>query len=80
MFGTISSIRVAVSAVLIVMAVEAVLRRKVGVFLLGVGVLASIAGIVFLLVTDLRTATGVLLLLAALALLIANVRAYLGRR
>lgn len=79
-FGTISSIRVAVSALLIVMAVEAVLRRKVGVFLLGVGVLASIAGIVFLLVTDLRTATGVLLLLAALALLIANVRAYLGRR
>ena len=79
-FGTISSIRVAVLAVLIVMAVEAVLRRRVVVFLLGVGVLASIAGIVFLLVNDLRAATGVLLLLAALALLVANLRAYLGRR
>jgi hypothetical protein len=79
-FGNTSLIRVGVSAVLIVMAVEAVLRRRVVAFLLGLCVLASIVGIVFLLVTNLRAATGVLLVLAALALLIANLRAYLGRR
>jgi hypothetical protein len=79
-FGTISSIQVGVAAVLIVMAVEAVLRRRVVTFLLGLGVLAAIAGIVFLLVTSLRAAVGALLLGAALALLIANLRAYLGRR
>ena len=79
-FGTISSIRVGVAAVLIVMTVEAVLRRRVGAFLLGLGVLVAIAAIVFLLVTSLRAAVGVLLLVAALALLIANLRAYLGRR
>jgi hypothetical protein len=49
-------------------------------FLLGLGVLASITGVVFLLITSLRSAIGVLLLLAALVLLIANLRAYLGRR
>ena len=48
--------------------------------LLGLGVLVAIAAIVFLLVTSLRAAVGVLLLDAALALLIANLRAYLGRR
>ena len=65
---------------MIVMTVEAILRRRLVAFLLGLCVLASIAGIVFLLVTNLRVAIGVLLLLAALALLIANLRAYLGRR
>jgi hypothetical protein len=79
-FGTISSIQVGAAAVLIVMTVEAVLRRRVVTFLLGLGVLAAIAGIVFLLVTSLRAAVGALLLGAALALLIANLRAYLGRR
>ena len=79
-FGTISSILVGVVAVLIVMTVEALLRRRMAVFLLGLGVLAAIAGIVFLLLTSLRTAVGVLLLVAAVALLIANLRAYLGRR
>jgi hypothetical protein len=43
-----------------------------GLFLLGLGVLASITGVVFLLITSLRAAISVLLLLAALALLIAN--------
>ena len=79
-FGTISSILVGVVAVVIVMTVEALLRRRMAVFLLGLGVLAAIAGIVFLLLTSLRTAVGVLLLVAAVALLIANLRAYLGRR
>jgi len=73
-------IRVGVSAVLIVMTVEAILRRRLVAFLLGLGVLASITGVVFLLITSLRGAIGVLLLLAALVLLIANLRAYLGRR
>ena len=62
------------------MTVEALLRRRMAVFLLGLGVLAAIAGIVFLLLTSLRTAVGVLLLVASVALLIANLRAYLGRR
>jgi len=56
------------------------LRRRMVVFLLGLAVLVAIAGIVFLLLTSLRTAVGVLLLVAAAALLIANFRAYLGRR
>jgi hypothetical protein len=79
-FGNTSLIRVGGSAVLFVMTVEAIMRRRLVAFLLGLFVLASIAGIVFLLVTNLRVALGVLLLLAALALLIANLRAYLGRR
>ena len=79
-FGNTSLIRVGVSAVLIVMTVEAILRRRLVAFLLGLCVLASITGIVFLLITSLRAAIGVLLLLAALVLLIANLRAYLGRR
>ena len=62
------------------MTVEAILRRRLVAFLLGLCVLASITGIVFLLITSLRAAIGVLLLLAALVLLIANLRAYLGRR
>ena len=79
-FANTSLIQVSGTAVLIVMTVEAILRRRLAAFLLGVSVLAAIAGIVFLLVTNLRVALGVLLLLAALALLIANLRAYLGRR
>ena len=79
-FGDTSLIRVGVSAVLIVMTVEAILRRRLVAFLLGLCVLASITGIVFLLITSLRSAIGVLLLLAALVLLIASLRAYLGRR
>ncbi len=79
-FGNTSLIRLSLSAVLIVVTVEAVLRRRVVAFLLGLGVLALIAGLVFLLLTSLRAAIGVLFLLAAMALLIANLRAYLGRR
>ena len=79
-FGTFSSILVGVAAVLIVMTVEAVLRRRVVAFLLGLGVLAAIAGVGFLLVTSLRAAVGALLLIAAAVLLVANVRAYLSRR
>jgi hypothetical protein len=79
-FGTVSSILIGVVAVVIVMTVEALLRRRMVVFLLGLSVLAGIAGMVFLLLTSLRTAVGVLLLVAAVALLVANFRAYLGRR
>ena len=59
---------------------EAILRRRLVAFPLGLCVLASIASIVFLLVTNLRLALGVLLLLAGLALVIANLRASLSRR
>ncbi|MBV8349906.1 MAG: hypothetical protein JOZ49_21015 [Mycolicibacterium sp.] len=80
LFANTSLIRVVGSAVLIVMTVETILRRRFVAFLLGLCVLGSMAGIVFLIVTNLRAAIGVLLLLAALALLIANLRAYLARR
>jgi hypothetical protein len=79
-FGTNSSILVGVVAVVIVMTVEALLRRRIGVFLLGLAVLAAIVGMVFLLITSLRAAVGALLLVAAAALLVSNFRAYLGRR
>ena len=79
-FGNTSLIRVGVSAVLFVMTVEAVLRRRMVAFLLGLGVIVAATGIVFLFVTSLRAAIGVLLLVAALALLLANLRAYLFRR
>jgi hypothetical protein len=52
--------------------VEAILRRRVVAFPPGLCVLASIASIVFLLVTNLRLALGVRLVLAGLALRIAN--------
>lgn len=79
-FGQTPLLRVGVTAVLIVMTAEAILRRRLGLFLLGLGVLASITGVVFLLITSLRAAIGVLLLPAALALLIANLHANFGRR
>jgi hypothetical protein len=79
-FGSNSLIRLGASAVLIVTTVEAILRRRVVAFLLGLCVLAAVAEIVFLLITNMRMALGVLLLLAAPVLLIANLRAYLGRR
>lgn len=79
-FGTNSSVLVGVVAVVIVTTVEALLRRRIAAFLLGLAGLAAIAGIVFLLLTSFRAAVGALLLIAAAALLISNFRAYLGRR
>ncbi|CAN5274142.1 hypothetical protein BH11ACT6_BH11ACT6_50850 [soil metagenome] len=78
--GETPLLRVGVAAVIIVVTVEALLRHRLGLLLLGLGVLGSIAGIVFMIITNLRAAIGVLLLLAAFALLIANLRATLGRR
>jgi len=69
-----------ISAIFVVSAVEAVLRRRLPIFLLGVAVAAAIGGVTILLVTNVRAGLGVLSLTAAFVILIANVRAYFARR
>ncbi|MBV1853796.1 hypothetical protein [Catellatospora tritici] len=71
---------VTVIAVLVVMAVEAVLRGRLLVFLLGLGIIAAIWYVVWLLLTNLRVAVGVLAVAAAVALGVANLRGLLDRR
>ena len=69
-----------ISAIFVVSAVEAVLRRRLPIFLLGVAVVAAIGGVTILLVTNVRAGLGVLSLTAAFVILVANVRAYFARR
>ncbi len=69
----------AVGTVLIVMGVEALLRRRLVPFLMSVAVVAGIGVLVWLLVTNLRIALGVLALIAAVAIGVANLRT-LARR
>ncbi len=65
---------IVVSAVLIVMAIEALLRRKLMLFLLGLAITAGIAVLVWLFITHARIAFGVLALAAAAAIGVANLR------
>jgi hypothetical protein len=65
---------VIVAAVLIVMAVEALLRRKLLLFLLGLATTAGAGVLIWLFITHLRVAFGVLALVAAAAIGIANLR------
>lgn len=67
-------------AILGVTAVEAVLRGRIGTYLVGLSVLVVLGGAVYLAVTNLRVALAGLLLLAAVAGAVANIRALLRRR
>ncbi|GHJ44041.1 hypothetical protein Cs7R123_13830 [Catellatospora sp. TT07R-123] len=67
-------------AVLAVMAVEAVLRGRLPVFLLSLAIIAAIWYVTWLLLTNLRVAFGVLAVAAAVALGVANLRSLLDRR
>lgn len=67
-------------AILAVTAVEAVLRGRIATYLVGLAVLVVIGGSIYLAVTNLRVALAGLLLLAAVAGAVANVRALLRRR
>ncbi len=69
-----------VAAILIVTTVEAVLRRRLPVFILGLAVISTIIVLVVVLFTNLRIGVGILAILAALVILVANVRANIGRR
>ena len=71
---------VSTGAVLIVMAIEALLRGRLLVFLLSVAIVAGNVALVWLLFTHLRVALGVLAIAAAVAIGIANVRMLLVRR
>lgn len=72
--------RVTVVAVLIVTAIEALLRRRLLLYLLGVLATASAVALTWLLFTHLRQAVGMLALVAAAALGLANLRTLLDRR
>lgn len=72
--------RATVGAVLIVTAVEALLRRRLLLYLLGVRTTASAVALTWLLFTHLRQAAGILALVAAAALGLANLRTLLDRR
>ena len=68
-----------IAAVLIVMGIEAVLRRHVQSFLFGVVIVGGTAVLIWLLITHLRVALGVTALVAAVAIGVANLRT-LARR
>ncbi|MEU7900199.1 hypothetical protein AB0B45_46125 [Nonomuraea sp. NPDC049152] len=67
-------------AILVVMAVEALLRGRLFVFLPAVAIIAAVSLLIWLVVTQLRIALGVLALAAAVASGIANLRDLLTRR
>lgn len=71
---------VTVAAVLIVMAVEAILRGHLLLFLLGLVITVTAAVLTWLLLTNLRIALGVLALIAAVAIGTANLRTLLAKR
>jgi hypothetical protein len=75
-----SALWIALLAVLVVMAVEAVLRRRLIVFLLSVVILAGVVVLLWLLFTHFRIAIGVLALIAAVVIGVANLRNVLARR
>ena len=64
---------------MIVTAVEAVLRGRLLVFLLGLAIIAGTVALIWLFLTHLRVAVGVLALVAAVAIGVANLRT-LARR
>ncbi len=72
--------QVTVGAVLIVTAVEALLRGRLLLYLLGALITASAVALTWLVFTNLRQAVGVLALVAAAALGLANLRSLLDRR
>ncbi len=80
LFNYSSIWRGTVTAILIVMTIEAVLRRRLAVFLLGVVAVGAILSLTILLITNLRQGIGLLALVAAVVVLFANLRASLGRR
>jgi hypothetical protein len=75
-----SAPEVVVTAILIVMFVEAVLRRRVMVFLLAVAIVVTLIVLVWLVATNWRTGLGVLALLGSATLAIANLRSLMARR
>ena len=71
---------VVVAAILTVMLVEAILRRRLLVFLLGILVVTVLTVALWLLVTNWRVGLGVLALVASISLALANLRSLLARR
>ena len=69
-----------ITAILIVTTVEAVLRRQLPVFILGLAVITAIVVLIIILFTNLRVGVGILAVLAAVVILVANIRANVGRR
>jgi hypothetical protein len=80
LFDLVSGFAAALDAILVVLAIEALLRRRLRVFLLGVAIIAGIAVVISMLVTNLRLGIGVLAVLGALGLAFANLRALISRR
>lgn len=74
-----SLLTVCVAAVLVVMAIEALLRRRLMLFLLGLAIIVGTLTLIWLFLTHLRVAFGILALVAAAAIGIANLRT-LARR
>jgi hypothetical protein len=79
-FNKLSLLWTVVVAIGVVMAVEALLRRRLLAFLAGVAMTAAVVVVIWLLVTNLRVAVGVLALIGAAAIGIANVRAFFASR
>jgi hypothetical protein len=69
-----------IGAVAIVMAVEALLRGRFALFLLGAAIIFAVGALTWLVFTHLRVAFGVLALLAAIGIGVANLRNALAQR
>lgn len=80
LFNVVPGFQAVIDVILIVLAIEAMLRRRLLVFLLGVAILAGVVLVLALLVTNPRLGIGALAVLAALAIGFANLRSLLARR
>lgn len=80
LFDVVPGYQALPDAILVVLAVEALLRRRLLLFLLSVAVLAGMVVLLILLATNFRLGIGALAVLAALAIGYANLRSLLVRR
>jgi hypothetical protein len=75
-----NAVKVIPAVFVVVMGVDAIFRGHFLLFLLGLLILVAVGFVVWLLVTHTRAAFGVLALVAALAIGLANLRTVFGRR
>jgi hypothetical protein len=80
LLDSLSTVWTVLLAVVVIMAVDALLRHRFMVFLLSVVILAGLGVLIWLLFTHFRIAVGILALIAAVAIGVANLRSVLARR
>ena len=80
LFDAARTPEIILATILIVMGIEAALRRRLRFLVLGVAIVAALIVVVVFLVTHWRFGLGVAALTASIALATANLRALIARR